>query len=110
MKIPKKLNNRPRFRGIVRRMMERFVMGSATVGAKGQIVLPVNIRKAFGIVPGETLIVMSRPGPGGNAITLIKSSSLAHMLEHIEETGKRIRSIVNAHGEGAAPKTSGRRR
>jgi AbrB family looped-hinge helix DNA binding protein len=92
-------------------MMERFVVGSATVGAKGQIVLPVSVRKAFGIMPGDTLIVMSRPGPGGLAITLIKSSSLARMLEHIEETGKRIRSIVDAHEANGAPRKSpGRRR
>ena len=92
-------------------MMDRFVAGSARVGARGQIVLPVNVRKAFGIVPGDTLIVMSRPGPGGHAITLIKSSSLASMLEHIEETGKRIRSIVDSQGRGGtARKGPGRRR
>lgn len=84
--------------------MDRFVMGSATVGARGQIVLPVNVRNAFGIVPGDTLIVMSRPGPGGHAITLIKSSALARMLEHIEETGKRIRSIVAVQERGRAPR------
>jgi len=84
----------------VKGMLDRFVMGSARVGARGQIVLPVSVRKAFGIVPGETLIVMSRPGPGGHAITLIKSSSLVQMLEHIEETGKRIRTLVKAQGAG----------
>ena len=82
----------------VKGMMDRFVIGSAKVGARGQIVLPVSVRRAFGILPGETLIVMSRPGPGGHAITLIKSSSLARMLEHIEETGKTIRSLVKAQG------------
>ena len=92
-------------------MMDRFVVGSATVGAKGQIVLPVNVRRAHGIVPGDTLIVMSRPGPGGNVIMLIRSSSLASILEHIEETGKRIRSMVDAqHNERAPRKSSGRRR
>jgi len=92
-------------------MMDRFVMGSTRVGARGQIVLPINIRKAFGIVPGDTLIVMSRPGPGGHAITLIRASSLARMLVHIEETGKRIRSLVReSGGKGASGKGAGRRR
>ncbi len=89
---------RPRFTGSVDTMIERFVMGSTTVGSKGQIVLPVNVRKAFGIVPGDTLVVMSRPGPGGHAIMLIRASSLERMLEHIEETGDRIRSLVRASG------------
>jgi AbrB family looped-hinge helix DNA binding protein len=84
-------------------MMDRFVMGSATVGAKGQIVLPVNVRKAFGIVPGETLIVMSSPGRGGHGIMLLKTSSLAHMLEHIEQTGKTIRSLVKEQGTRREP-------
>jgi AbrB family looped-hinge helix DNA binding protein len=79
-------------------MMERFVVGSATAGSKGQIVLPVNVRNAFDISPGETLIVMSRPGPCGHAIMLMKASELAGMLEHIEETGKRIRSLVRETG------------
>jgi AbrB family looped-hinge helix DNA binding protein len=92
-------------------MMDRFVVGSATVGSKGQIVLPVNVRKAHGIVPGDTLIVMSRPGPGGKAIMLIRSSSLAGILEHIEETGKKIRSMVDAQrGDRAPRKAPGRRR
>jgi len=93
-------------------MLDRFVMGSAKVGARGQIVLPLNVREAFGIVPGETLIVMSRPGPGGHAITLMKSSSLAHMLEHMEETSERIRTLVKAQATrreapGAAGKGPG---
>jgi bifunctional DNA-binding transcriptional regulator/antitoxin component of YhaV-PrlF toxin-antitoxin module len=103
MKKPKKLNNTPPLHRTVKGMMDRFVMGSAKVGARGQIVLPLNVRKAFDIVPGETLIVMSRPGPGGHAITLMKSSSLARMLEHIEETGERIRDLVKAQGAGREP-------
>ena len=90
--------------------MDRFVMGSTRVGARGQIVLPVNIRKAFGIVPGDTLIVMSRPGPGGHAITLIRASSLAKMLEHIEETGQRIRTLVQESGSGRATGKGAQRR
>lgn len=90
--------------------MDRFVMGSTKVGARGQIVLPVNIRKAFGIVPGDTLIVMSRPGPGGHAITLIRASSLAKMLEHIEETGQRIRSLVKESGTRRASGKGAERR
>jgi len=96
---------------MVKGMLDRFVLGSATVGARGQIVLPVNVRKAFGIEPGDTLIVMSRPGPGGHAIMLIKSSSLEHMLEHIERTGESIRKLVRAseRKRPASGKGAGRR-
>lgn len=70
------------------------MVGSATVGAKGQVVLPVNIRRRCDISPGETLIVMARPGPGGWSVALMKSSSLASMMEHMEATGKKIMSLV----------------
>jgi len=76
--------------------MGSFEIGSTKVGTKGQVVLPVNIRKACGIVAGDTLIVMARPGPGGLSISLMRSSSLARMMEHMEETGKKIRSLVGA--------------
>ena len=76
--------------------MGSFEIGSTKVGTKGQVVLPVNIRKACGIVAGDTLIVMARPGPGGLHISLMRSSTLALMMEHMEETGKKIRSLVSA--------------
>jgi len=75
-------------------MMGSFEIGSTKVGTKGQVVLPVKIRKACGIVAGDTLIVMARPGPGGLSISLMRASSLALMMEHMEETGKKIRSLV----------------
>jgi len=33
--------------------------GTVTVGAKGQIVIPGEVRKLFGIRPGDTLIVLA---------------------------------------------------
>ena len=77
-------------------MLENFEIGSAKVGARGQVVLPVGIRKACGIAPGDTLIVMARPGPGGPSISLMRSDQVARMMSHMEETGKRIRSLVGA--------------
>ena len=71
-------------------------IGSARVGARGQVVLPVSIRKACGIASGDTMIVMARPGPGGPSISLMRSDQLARMMAHMEETGKRLRSLVSA--------------
>ena len=79
-------------------MHQVFEIGSARVGARGQVVLPVSIRKTCGIGPGDTLIVMARPGPGGPVIELMRSDQLARMMAHMEETGKRLRSLVSASG------------
>jgi len=83
-------------------MHQVFEIGSTKVGTRGQVVLPVGIRKACGIVAGDTLIVMVRPGPGGLSISLMRATSLARMMEHMEETGKKIRSLVATSGKKGA--------
>ena len=83
-------------------MHQVFEIGSARVGTRGQVVLPVGIRKACGIAPGDSLIVMARPGPGGPSISLMRSDQLARMMAHMEETGKRIRTLVAASGRKRA--------
>jgi len=70
------------------------VIGSAKVGSRGQIVLPVDIRKSCGIDEGDTMIVMARPGPGGWNVVLMKASEMAGFLDHMEGTSKRIRSMI----------------
>jgi AbrB family looped-hinge helix DNA binding protein len=64
--------------------------GSATVGERGQIVLPAELRKEFGIKPGDKLIVLA--GQQGNlqSTVLMKSEAVAKMLEHFTEMGKMI--------------------
>ncbi len=37
------------------------VHGSATVGARGQVVIPAEVRESLGIRPGDRLIVFVRP-------------------------------------------------
>ncbi|MDY2913258.1 MAG: AbrB/MazE/SpoVT family DNA-binding domain-containing protein [Candidatus Enteromonas sp.] len=45
-------------------------IGIATVGTKGQIVIPQNVREMFGINPGDTVIVLADKKRG---IALMKS-------------------------------------
>lgn len=75
--------------------MKHHVIGSAKVGSRGQVVLPVDIRKQCGIEPGDTLIVMSRPGPGGMSVVMMKASSMAEFLDHMEGTKDRIRDLIS---------------
>jgi AbrB family looped-hinge helix DNA binding protein len=37
------------------------IYGSATVGERGQIVIPAEVRKSFKIKPGDKLIVFTKP-------------------------------------------------
>jgi AbrB family looped-hinge helix DNA binding protein len=38
------------------------IYGAVTVGERGQVVIPAQIRKAFKIKPGDKLIVFAKPG------------------------------------------------
>jgi len=38
------------------------IYGAVTVGERGQIVIPAEIRKAFKVNPGDKLIVFAKPG------------------------------------------------
>lgn len=51
--------------------------GTTTVGAKGQVVIPVQARKDLGIEPGDHLLVL---GKLGKALGLIKAEQLEELI------------------------------
>jgi AbrB family looped-hinge helix DNA binding protein len=60
--------------------------GSTTVGERGQIVLPAEMRKKHGIKPGDKLLVISHYLPNGSwSIMLIESSVLNQVLTDMTE-------------------------
>ncbi|MFB0964987.1 MAG: AbrB/MazE/SpoVT family DNA-binding domain-containing protein [Patescibacteria group bacterium] len=52
--------------------------GSVVVGTKGQVVIPKDVRDELGIVPGDTLFVMTKHG---KAIGMIKADDLPAFME-----------------------------
>ena len=77
--------------------------GSATVGERGQVVLPVEIRKLFEIEPGDKLIVMGID-KGFQNISLMKSESVTKMFEHLFDVEKVMKeggkTLENLQKEG----------
>ncbi len=69
--------------------LEDHFYGSATVGERGQIVIPSDARKRLNINPGDKVLVMGHPCGAGlvvckiDAMREIFSSMLTH-LERIE--------------------------
>lgn len=53
-------------------------VGTATVGAKGQIVIPREIREMFGIEPGDSLILFADTKKG---IGILKSDFVTEIAE-----------------------------
>ena len=74
--------------------------GSTTVGERGQIVLPAELRKLFKMEPGDKLIVLADEHAGIQSTVLMKSESVAKMFEHLAaiekllvEGGKNLESL-----------------
>ena len=72
--------------------------GTATVGTKGQVVIPAEARTQLGLKEGDKIIVMGRSSTDG--LMLIKAESIEAMMQHAESDMKEIReSAENSSGE-----------
>jgi AbrB family looped-hinge helix DNA binding protein len=63
------------------------IYGSATVGERGQIVIPADIRKSFSIKPGDKLMVFAK----SEMIGLIPMEEFSHFLDQASEALSRIK-------------------
>jgi len=74
--------------------LEECFFGSATVGERGQVVIPADARKRYGIHPGDKVLVLGHPAGAG--ILLCKIDSVREMFAALREVIRKIES-------GAAP-------
>jgi AbrB family looped-hinge helix DNA binding protein len=74
-------------------------LGSATVGPKGQVVIPAGARRELGIYTGARLLVFS--GPGGRGLMLLKTEAVEHMLKIL---GAHLSSFEKILGDYASPR------
>lgn len=56
------------------------VFGTAKVGDRGQIVIPQEARRFFGISPGDTLLILGNEKSG---IVVTKPEVLSHLADEI---------------------------
>ncbi|MFX1526308.1 MAG: AbrB/MazE/SpoVT family DNA-binding domain-containing protein [Promethearchaeota archaeon] len=66
--------------------------GSATVGERGQVVLPIELRKKIQLEAGEKLIVMGTEGK--NVVLLLKADFLTHILNKMEKGQNELRKYL----------------
>lgn len=64
--------------------------GTATVGSKGQVVIPAEAREELGLEAGDKLYVIGSMHSGG--IVFLKEEMLESMLIHLTEQLEGIRS------------------
>lgn len=69
------------------------VFGAVTMGERGQIVIPAEVRKNFRIKPGDRLIVFAKQnGPIG----LVPTEEFSQFLDSMSQIQAKFKKINNA--------------
>ncbi|MBN2482772.1 MAG: AbrB/MazE/SpoVT family DNA-binding domain-containing protein [Candidatus Omnitrophica bacterium] len=61
------------------------VYGTVTIGQRGQVVIPMKVRKALKISAGDQLIVMSGPPGRKDMISFIPAQRISQVLQYPQE-------------------------
>ena len=64
--------------------MEQLFFGAVTVGDRGQVVIPAEARKEFGIETGDKLLVFAHPSNHG--VALVKIDAAERFIEVLRES------------------------
>lgn len=75
---------------------DKRLFGTATVGTKGQIVIPADAREELDIKPGDRLYVIG--SPMGKAVTFIKEEQLEKFIDKLNASMEQLetfRSLKN---------------
>jgi AbrB family looped-hinge helix DNA binding protein len=67
--------------------------GTATVGTKGQVVIPAEARKEMGIEEGDRLYVVG--APEGGFLGLLKEDTLQALVQSMTAQLEKFREITN---------------
>ena len=73
--------------------LEDLFYGSATVGERGQVVIPAEARKNLDIHPGDKLLVMRHPHEKGG-IVLCKIDAMRELFSSLLEDLSRLETKV----------------
>lgn len=74
-------------------MHDKELYGTATVGTKGQVVIPADAREALNIHPGDRLYVVG--SKSRQWVGLIKEEQLREMLAHLTDNIEQYKDILN---------------
>jgi len=75
-------------------MHDKKLYGTATVGTKGQVVIPAEAREILGIESGDRLYVIG--SKQGQWIGLIQEEQLRSMIEHLSENIERYKDVLDS--------------
>ena len=67
--------------------------GTATLGPKGQVVIPAEVREAMGIVPGDKLIVLNVCKHDHNAVVFVTETQAQKLVDRM---GAQVAGLKDA--------------
>ena len=73
-------------------MKHKKLYGTATVGTKGQVVIPVDARDELDIKPGDKLYVVG--SYENQFVGFIKEDQLRRMIDHITDNVEQYKNIL----------------
>ena len=76
---------------------EKKLYGTATVGSKGQVVIPADAREQLNIQPGDRLYVIG--SPHASVLGFIKEEQIEQFLEHMSANIENFRSSLKKEKE-----------
>lgn len=77
-------------------MHGKKLYGTATIGSKGQVVIPADAREDLGLKPGDRLYVLSG-GPSG--VVFLKEEMLESIVAQMSEQVEGFKAYKNSSNE-----------
>ena len=74
-------------------MHDKQLFGTATVGTKGQVVIPADAREALSIKTGDRLYIVGSQSK--EWVGFIKEEQPREMLEHLTDNIEQYKDILN---------------
>jgi len=74
-------------------MHDKKLFGTATVGTKGQVVIPAEAREAFGVEPGDRLYVVG--SQNHKVICLLQEEQLRTMVERLTDNVELFQGVLD---------------
>jgi AbrB family looped-hinge helix DNA binding protein len=81
-------------------------LGSATVGPRGQVVIPAGARKELGMEAGTTLLVFL--GPGGKGLFLFKAEAVEQIVRMLSENLSSVEKVLKGYAPSVVDAGSSR--
>ena len=78
-------------------LQDKKLYGTATVGTKGQIVIPATAREELGINTADRLYVVGSPEKG--VVMLLKEGKLEHFIEQINLQVETFKAIKQSNSQ-----------